>query len=181
MNLEKLIPTDPAKHFGCAQCKMCRWTPCEQLRHGVIKSGRCVFISRRDFGDDDCPFIIRSPKEVVSFLYAMNFFNLCRTYQKVLSLLTISQHNTHNPDFFVDAYLDARGRIDYIMHLLDHKVIAVIGIPIGFERDKKINKWLYSFERNAHLPEEMRKKIIEIGGKGKVDLTLNNCNCGAGQ
>jgi hypothetical protein len=183
MNLEKLIPTDPAKHFGFAQCKMCWWTPCDRLRHGVIRPGRCIFLSRGKFGNSDCPFIIHSPGEVFSFLYHLDFFNLCFTYRNVLSLLTIPQHNTHNPDFFVDAYLDARGRIEYIMHLIANDILTVIGIPLGFERDKKINQFLYSFERNAHLPGEVRKKadddddapaLTDELAEEKKDISLSN-------
>ena len=183
MNLEKLIPSDPAKHFGFAQCKNCWWTPCEQLRHGVIEPGRIELLSASGFADFDCPFIIHSIEEVESFLTAYSFFMLETIYLDVLATISIDERFNNNPDFFVSEYLDARGRIDYILHLINQNVLIAIGIPYGFERDQKMRKWLFAYEYAAGLPGGTHKQMEEEDdapavtdsmGQEKKEISISN-------
>lgn len=166
---EKLIPNDPAKHFGFPQCATCLLSPCRQLRAGLVNPGSFVFVSRNYYGFSDCPFAAQSPHIIAEFLLSLDFYTLNDIYNTICYDLTENERFTYNQDFFLNSWEDADGRIAYILHLLEQQVIVAIGLPFGFEQDPKIRKWFYAFKGQVRLPGEIRKAAQDDASPAATD------------
>ena len=145
--MEKTIPTDPVKHFSFPQCSTCRKQPCMLLRTGHIVSGRYLFITRRLYSHSDCIFSAPSFNDVESYLKETTFYRLKKLFDSVLLSLTEAERMRYNQDHFLESWSDRFGRIEFLKHLWQNKVIAAIGIPPGFETDEKVKQWLFAYNR----------------------------------
>jgi hypothetical protein len=141
---------DPAIHFGLPQCRYCTATPCSRLRNGHIREGEYILVTRREIGWCRCPFQAVSPHHVEQHLRTLDFHGLLRKYTRVYCHLTINETLHYNQDHFFDSWGDQPGRVDYLMHLLEHRIIVALGLTPGFESDAKLRKWFHAHD-NAGL------------------------------
>jgi hypothetical protein len=141
---------DPATHFGLPQCSYCTTTPCTRLRNGHIHEGEYILVTRREIGWCPCPFQAVTPHYVEQHLRTLDFHGLLRKYTRVYCHLTINETLHYNQDHFFDSWGDQPGRVDYLMHLLEHRIIVALGLPPGFESDAKLRKWFHAHD-NAGL------------------------------
>ena len=145
--MEETIPTDPVKHFSFPQCRTCRKQPCTMLRTGHIAHGRYLFIVRRLYAFSDCIFSAQSFCDVEAYLKKTTFYRLKRLFETVLQELSEAERMRFNQDHFLESWSDRFGRIAFLKHLWEQKIIAAIGIPPGFEADEKVKRWLFAYNR----------------------------------
>lgn len=157
------IFNDPEKYFGFIQCSTCFSKPCLDLRTDLIREGNYTFISRRNYHYSDCIFSEKDFSNIEIYLSGLGYYSIKLLLDSVYCDLSDMELRHYNLNYYLDTGNDVHCMINLIKALWQDSIIAVIGIPFGYEMDENLRKWLHAYN-SQHLIEG------EVFGKIEDDL-----------
>jgi hypothetical protein len=144
------------------------------LRGENRPGSRYVFVNRRNYGYIDCPLAIGSKRELRWYLQLLDPMRLRFDYLKILTLLDAIELQNYNQNDFLNSYSDDPGRINYVVHLFERKIIAAVGTPFNWQSDPKMRQWFYIDASKIVFPGEVhRDQQNEEPDAAEPDSTAN--------
>jgi hypothetical protein len=139
--------TRPRDYFGFPACDSCWEKPCIGLRYGAARPDECLLVHRRLYNTQHpCPFAAPTFDETARLLRDLPLQKLDRLLGSLIGQLSFEETQRFDRDRCIAGFNDAAGRIDYLRHLWEARIIAVIRAPHPLDQDAKIKAWLKASE-----------------------------------
>lgn len=181
MNADPALLHDPERHFGFSQCHGCMGKPCSRLRNGHTRPGEFIFVNRHALGIELCAFTAHKPHAIAKFLATIDIHRLSRHYSRIVSQLTEVERYRANPEAFINGWDDHPGIVEFLIHLLDHRIIVALGVPSNFAQDLKTKGWFHRFDPTGPLPGEVQTPTTEVSDTGEAFTNKRNTSISQNQ
>jgi hypothetical protein len=183
---ENLVKADPKAYFKFFACQFCRSKPCELLRYGGVIPGKYRFCHLDDISIEPCYFTAKSFDEIENIL---NFrdprvSDLKNDLDSLYTRMSPAECLKYDYQYYFDTESGWGEYMDYIKRLWDDRILMFLRIPLHFQQDLKVRRWLHALEGGVELSHKLIEKddlskpaatdaLIKADEKTGADNTIN--------
>ena len=157
---ENLVKADPKAYFKFFACQFCRSKPCELLRYGGVIPGKYRFCHLDDISIEPCYFTAKSFDEIENIL---NFrdprvSDLKNDLDSLYTRMSPAECLKYDYQYYFDTESGWGEYMDYIKRLWDDRILMFLRIPLHFQQDLKVRRWLHALEGGVELSHKLIEK-----------------------
>jgi hypothetical protein len=136
------MKTDPREHFRYPACLRCFEQPCRSFRYHYQYGGKFLFVHNAQYNAiNPCPFAAASFEEVDVLLRDCGIHEIDDRLRGLLAQMTPDEVARIDKNHVIESYGDRIGRVQYLRHLWQERVFAVIRVPQPAGWDDKMREW----------------------------------------
>jgi hypothetical protein len=170
---ENLVKADPKAYFNFMACATCFHKPCERLRYGGVSPGKSIIVHSREYSFSSCYFSAEKWDEIELILSNLQVHDFVYEIGRIVTLMSPAEQLHWELRNFVTGYLDLAGYKAYLRRLWEERIMIFLRIPMFYQNDLKIRRWLHALEGGVELSHTLAVDD-DLSSKAATDVLVGS-------